>query len=78
MSDWIKRINELKQQVNDYWQTLQYTVEDAKDDGMTDYEYSFAVRWFFFIDNENEYSVEEQNYIHDLLREYVKIEWSES
>jgi hypothetical protein len=47
-SNWERRLNKMENEIRDYWQNLQYTVEDALEDNMDKDEYINMVAEDYF------------------------------
>ena len=78
--NWEHRINELNNTLRDYWQSLQYTPEDAHNDGLTADEYINEITDYLLNDNEEygiEYDIYDARYIHNQLTEYVNSSWNQ-
>jgi hypothetical protein len=71
--DWNKRIQELNNQLRDFWQNLQYTPEDAKADGVSLQSYStMCIADFYDGRDRGDYNNPDMEYIAEQLCRYAE------
>jgi len=76
--DWTRRVDELKQQVNDYWDNMQFTTDEAKRMGMSKQQYRELVYDDFVCELDQLLVEASQDYIIGRIVDLVETDWSES
>jgi len=76
--DWTRRVDELKQQVNDYWDNMQFTTDEAKRMGMSKQQYRELVYDDFVCELDQLLDEASQDYIIGRIVDLVETDWSES
>jgi hypothetical protein len=75
--DWNKRVNELNNELSEFWQCLHYDISDVIAEGLAAKDYAAMVIEDFFDNNPNLYDDTDKKYVDNLINKWAESEYEE-